>query len=46
MQTAFVRRRFCLPKPEGVCKAFLRVGSVSIFIHRLIMLKCKYNYEI
>ena len=27
-------------------KSLLRVGSVSIFIHRLIMLKCKYNYEI
>lgn len=46
MQTAFVRRRFCCQNRKGVCKAFLRVGSVSIFIHRLIMLKCKYNYEI
>ena len=41
-----VKKREEKKKMDGVCKAFLSVGSVSIFIHRLIMLKCKYNYEI
>ena len=37
---------FVCQSRKGVCKSLLSVGSVSIFIHRLIMLKCKYNYEI